>query len=206
MNIAQFLAFVPAAILVAASPGANNFLSLTHGAKAGFGPTAISLAGRLLAYLVLIAAVAAGLGAILERSAMAFAAIKWAGVAYLVYLGIRIWRQRTLELGEGESGGTAWQLARKEFVVLLANPKAILLVTAFLPQFVQPGGGATRQLLLLGAIYSAIEFVAACFYALAGASMRRLEPTPGRVRLINRTSGGMMIGAAGLLAFARRGA
>lgn len=204
MTLAQLALFVPAALLVAASPGANNLLSLTHGIKAGFGRTVVSLAGRFSAFALMIAAVALGLGAILEASELAFSAIKWIGVAYLAYLGVKLWRAKELDVGGGEASGTASALARREFTVALTNPKATLLFTAFLPQFVVPGTGFAGQLVLLGALYIALEFCAACGYALTGSVLRHFEMTPRRAVLINRTTGGMMLGAAALLATTRR--
>lgn len=206
MTLDQLALFLPAAALVAASPGANNLLSLTHGIRAGFGRTVASLGGRFAAFTLLIAAVAVGLGALLEASAVAFAIVKWVGVAYLVWLGIRLWRSRELDLGHDEDreGTGVLALARREFVVALTNPKAALLFTAFLPQFVAPGTPFAPQLALLGALYIATEFVAACGYALAGATVRRVEITPARAVAINRTTGGMMLGAAALLATTKR--
>ncbi len=207
MTSDQLLLFLPAAALVAASPGANNLLSLINGARAGLRPTVFSLLGRLTAFAILIGLVAAGLGALLAASELAFTIVKWLGVAYLTYLGIRLWFSRDLDLGETEThDGNVWRLARKEFLVAITNPKAILLFTAFLPQFVVPGTEAATQLLWLGAIYLPIEVCAACLYATAGSRVRKLRLTPPRVRLLNRTAGGMMLSAAALLASSRRAA
>ena len=207
MTSDQLLLFLPAAALVAASPGANNLLSLINGARAGLRPTLFSLLGRLAAFLILIAFVAGGLGALLSASELAFTVVKWLGVAYLTYLGIRLWISRELELGESETlEGSAWRLARKEFLVAITNPKAILLFTAFLPQFIVPGTAATTQLLWLGAVYLPIEVCAACLYATAGSRVRKLRLTTARVRLFNRIAGGMMLSAAALLATSRRAA
>ncbi|WP_119166183.1 LysE family translocator [Algihabitans albus] len=209
----QLLLFLPAAALVAASPGANNLLSLVNGARAGLRATVFSLLGRLTAFAILIAAVAMGLGAVLAASELAFVIVKWLGVAYLTYLGLKLWTSRQLDLGETEveasqggirTPGRTWNLARKEFLVAMTNPKAILLFTAFLPQFVVPEAPASTQLLWLGALYIPVEFCAACLYATAGSSVRRLRLTAARLRLLNRVAGGMMLAAAALLASSRR--
>lgn len=206
MTFEQLIVFLPAAALVAASPGANNLLSLTHGIRAGLWRTVGSLAGRFAAFGLLIAAVAVGLGALLETSAIAFAAVKWIGVAYLIYLGIQLWRTRDLDLGEAPESEAAGvlSLARREFTVALTNPKAMLLFTAFLPQFIRVDQPFVPQLAALGAIYIATEFIAACGYALAGSLVRKVEITPARAVAINRTTGGMMLGAAALLASTKR--
>ena len=206
ITIEQIVVFLPAASLVAASPGANNLLSLSHGARAGLRTTVASLAGRFAAFALLIAAVAVGLGALLERSALAFALVKWLGVAYLVWIGVRLWRTREVDLGRetGEGGEGVTALARREFLVAMTNPKAVLLFTAFLPQFVREGEAFAPQLVALGALYVATEFVAACGYAFAGAAVRRVDMTPARAVAINRTTGAMMLGAAALLTTAKR--
>src|SRR5690242_11146040 len=92
MNQHQWVVFLPAAVLVAASPGANNLLALTNGMRGGLAPAVAALAGRLAAFVIMILLVAAGLGALLAASEVAFTAIKWAGVAYLLWLGVRLWR------------------------------------------------------------------------------------------------------------------
>ena len=207
MTLDQLLIFLPAAALVAASPGANNLLSLINGARAGLKATLVSLLGRLAAFALMIVLVAAGLGAILAASELAFTIIKWLGVAYLTYLGIRLWTSRELEPNGGTAdvppGGTL-ALARKEFLVAITNPKAILLFTAFLPQFVVPGSQTWIQLLWLGALYIPVEFCAACLYATAGSRFRRLHLTATRLRLMNRIAGSMMLAAAVFLAGSRR--
>ena len=201
----QLAFFVPAALLVAASPGANNLLSLTHGIRAGFAVTAISIAGRLAAFLLMILAVAIGLGAVLAASETAFTVIKWAGVAYLAYLGVKVFRSRQLHIEADDGPATASGLAKREFLVAIMNPKAALLFTAFIPQFVDPGNGTfSAQFLVLGLVYLATEFTAACGYAAVGSTLRRFDITPKRAVAINRTTGSMLLGAATALAFARR--
>jgi threonine/homoserine/homoserine lactone efflux protein len=95
-------------------------------------------------------------------------------------------------------------LARREMLTALGNPKAYLLFTAFLPQFVEPGAALAPQLLTLGALYIAIEGCAAAVWAGAGAWLGGPSLTRARRRLLNRLSGGVMIGAAALLARSER--
>jgi len=204
MTTLQLTLFLPAAILVAASPGANNLLSFVHGIKAGFAKTAVSLSGRFLAFAFMILLVAFGLGEILEASELAFSVVKWLGVTYLVFLGVALFRAKTLDLDMGSVAGTALRLAKREFTVALTNPKAALLFTAFLPQFVAATGPFAEQLLLLGALYIGIEFLAACGYAYVGAQLRRFEMTPRRAVTINRTTGGIMLSVAAMLATMNR--
>ena len=199
MTLAQLALFVPAAVLVALSPGANNLLAFTNATRAGWGAAVRALAGRLAAFALMIAGVSLGLDALLRASETAFQALKWVGVAYLAYLGVRMWRAPV-----AAPPAPAAALARREMLTALGNPKAYLLFTAFLPQFVEPGAPMAPQLLTLGALYVAIEGCAATLWAAVGAWLGGPALTARRRRLLNRLSGGVMIGAAALLARAER--
>jgi len=104
MTLAQLLLFLPAAALVAASPGANNLLAFANGSRHGFLLAVVALLGRCSAFALLIAMVIGGLGALLEASEATFQAIKWGGVLYLIYLGIQMMRSKGDTQAEGEAG------------------------------------------------------------------------------------------------------
>lgn len=199
MTLAQIALFVPAAFLVALSPGANNLLAFTNATRAGWGAAVRALSGRLAAFALMIGAVSLGLDALLGTSELAFQALKWAGVAYLVWLGVRTWRA-PVDMPPAPTAA----LARREMLTALGNPKAYLLFTAFLPQFVDPGAAVAPQLVALGALYLAIEGCAAALWAGAGAWLGGPSLTAARRRALNRLSGGVMIGAAALLARSQR--
>jgi homoserine/homoserine lactone efflux protein len=205
VSVDQWLVFLPAAVLVAASPGANNFLALANGMRSGLASAVAALAGRFAAFSLMILLVVAGLGAVLAASEVAFAAIKWAGVAYLAWLGVQLWRSDDLpSADEGRRAAPLRTLAAREFWVAATNPKAVLLFTAFLPQFVDPAGAVAAQLVPLGAAYMAIELVAASGYAFAGSRIGALRLGRRGVRRVNRVTGAMMLAAAGWLATAKR--
>ena len=207
MSTAQWLAFLPAALLVAASPGASNLLAFANGTRAGWWPSVLALLGRSVAFALMIGLVLAGLGVLLATSVVAFAILKWLGVAYLVWLGIRLWRSDAVpELATEATGPrqAAFTLARREFWVAMGNPKAVLLFTAFIPQFVDPRGAIPTQLVALGAAYIAIELVTASLYAAVGSRLKAVAVRERGARLINRVTGGMMLGAAIYLATAER--
>ena len=199
MTLAQLAVFFPAALLVALSPGANNLMAFTNATRAGWWAAVRALVGRLMAFALMIGAVTLGLDALLRTSELAFQVLKWAGIAYLAYLGIRMWRA---PVTAPPAPMTA--LARREMLTALGNPKAYLLFTAFLPQFVQPGVPMAPQLLTLGALYIAIEGCAASLWAAVGAWVGGPALTEQRRRLLNRMSGGVMMGAAALLTRAQR--
>jgi threonine/homoserine/homoserine lactone efflux protein len=201
----QWLLFVPAAMLVAASPGAGNFLALSNGLRGGALAAMIGLVGRVAAFAILISMVMIGVGAILSTSAIAFSALKWAGVVYLVWLGVRLWRSDTDPIAiETGPAGTPRQFIMREFTVALCNPKAMLLFTAFLPQFLVAGHPMAEQFTMLSAAYIMIEVAAASGYAVAGSRVKALHLSRRGTRRVNRITGGLMIAAAGWLATMRR--
>lgn len=202
----HWLVFLSAAALVAATPGANNLLALGNGMRRGLLPAVLALVGRFSAFAILIAAVVAGLGALLTASAVTFAVVKWLGVGYLIWLGVRLWHSDISPQATAAADGGAMALARREFWVALTNPKAMLLFTAFLPQFVVSAAPLPGQMVRLGAAYIAVEFVAASLYAFAGSRIRALRLGHRGVRRVNRASSAMMLAAAGLLAGVRRSA
>jgi threonine/homoserine/homoserine lactone efflux protein len=206
VSFAQLAVFVPTAVLVAVAPGANNVLAMQHGMRFGAGEAVIALAGRLTAFLVMLALAAAGLAAVLTRSQAVFEAVKWAGVAYLVYLGVRSIVARSVMEPEGRSSALAASRvvrARREFLTVAANPKALLLFTAFLPQFVDRSEPVAGQLLVLGLVYIAIELVAATGWAVAGERLQAAGLRERARRRLDRAVGGVFLGLAGLLATSR---
>ncbi|MEO3756038.1 LysE family translocator [Streptomyces sp. B6B3] len=202
--------FLAVALLVALTPGANNLLALRHGMVRGFGGAMVGVCGRLVAFAVLVVAVVAGLGPLLSASEWALTIIKWAGVGYLAYLGVTILWAGFRRRGEPDEAvvepaarerPTLSALARKEFLVAITNPKAVLIFTAFVPQFVVPAGGSvTTQLAVLGACYLVAEAVAAGAFAAAGSVIRAVRLSYRAHRRLDRATGGVLLGMAGLLA------
>ncbi|RSM65669.1 LysE family translocator [Amycolatopsis sp. WAC 01376] len=200
--------FFGAAVLVAFTPGANNLLGLHHGMTQGAWKGLAGLLGRLAAFTVLIAAVAAGLGQLLAASELALTVIKWAGVAYLVWIGGRLlWstfragRTALVQAPQGTESVPALRIARKEFVVAITNPKAILIFTAFVPQFIDAAHGSfSTQIAILGAVYLLAEFVAGATYIGAGALVKSLRLSRRATRNVDRGTGVVLLGMAGALA------
>jgi len=200
--------FFGAAVLVAFTPGANNLLGLHHGMTQGAWKGLAGLLGRLAAFTVLIAAVAAGLGQLLAASELALTVIKWAGVAYLVWIGGRLlWStfrgERTTVVPGAQAAEPvpALRIARKEFVVAITNPKAILIFTAFVPQFIDAAHGSfSGQIAILGAIYLLAEFVAGATYIGAGSLVKSLRLSRRATRNVDRGTGVVLLGLAGALA------
>lgn len=209
MDVSSYLLFLPACFALNMAFGPNNLLSVGNGARWGVGPAVRAALGRLLAFALMIAVAGVGMGALLATSALAFNTVKWLGAAYLVWLGIKLLRAPAPPLVAAPDAPEAPQtpdlraLARQEFGVAIGNPKAILIFTAFFPQFVAPDAYALSYL-LLGLSFLALELVAIALYALLGARVRRLARGGPVMRWFNRASGGMMIGFGLLLAATRR--
>lgn len=209
MSFDLWLVYLAAAIGLSLTPGPNGLLSLTHGARFGLRPTVWTVLGGALGFLLLIAASLAGMGALLAASEAAFATAKWAGGAYLVYLGVRLWRSPAPMLASHASGSLGrrdapcpLRLFREGFLVAVSNPKALLFFAAFLPQFMVPGASFTSQLLLLGGTFVVVEV----FYELLLAGLAgRIAPWLGRYgQVFNRIAGGTFVGIGAALATTSR--
>ncbi|UJW33548.1 LysE family translocator [Saccharothrix sp. AJ9571] len=199
--------FFGASTLIALTPGANNLLGMHHGMGHGLGKAIVGLLGRLAAFVLLIAAVAAGLGQLLAAWEPALTIVKWVGVAYLVYLGVRILieARRLLPAKDDPApAGTTAAIARKEFLVAITNPKAVLIFTAFVPQFIDPAHGPVpAQVALLGAVYLLAEFLAGTVYIVVGTLVNAARMSLRARRNIDRGTGVVLLGMAGLLAGSR---
>jgi threonine/homoserine/homoserine lactone efflux protein len=205
MSLHAFLLFLPACFALNMAFGPNNLLSLTNGARVGVAPAVLASTGRLAAFAIMIAIAGLGLGALLMASEAVFTAVKWAGAAYLVWLGVKLFRSGTPVVaadGNGQPARPLASLAREEFLVAAGNPKAILIFTAFFPQFVDPAAYAS-SFAILGTTFLVLEVVAITAYSLAGARLRSLMRGTA-FRWFNRVSGGTMVVFGLMLAVTRR--
>ena len=205
MPIADYLFFLPACFALNLAFGPNNLLSVTTGARQGVVAAVLAGGGRLVAFALMIAATGLGMGALLAASEIAFTALKYVGAAYLIWLGIRLLRAPAPSSLETVAAAPrpVKALARQEFLVAIGNPKAILIFTAFLPQFVQADAYAASYT-LVGATFLVLEVVAIGIYAAFGTRLGRLASGGPALRWFNRASGAMMVGFGLLLAVARR--
>lgn len=194
MTLDTLLLFAPACFALNVAFGPNNLLSLTHGAQAGVSRATVAGLGRLLAFAVMILLAALGLGAVLAASEVVFAVVKWAGVAYLLWIGWGLIRHAGDAAPAIPVGHRAplISMARREFLVAAGNPKAILIFTAFFPQFVD-ADAYLSSFLALGGVFLLLEGVAIVLYGLMGVRMTGLMRRPGTLAWVNRVSGGTMI-------------
>ncbi|MBB1518329.1 LysE family transporter [Aquipseudomonas guryensis] len=207
MAIETWLAFFVACWVISLSPGAGAIASMSAGLQYGFWRGYWNALGLQLALLMQIAVVAAGLGAVLATSELAFNLIKWFGVAYLVYLGWKQWVALPGEIsaGEGERPlGRPLTLVLRGFLVNASNPKAIIFILAVLPQFLDLQGSLLAQYTVMAATMVAVDLVVMAGYTGLAARVLRALRSPRQQRILNRTFGGLFMAAAGLLAMVRR--
>jgi threonine/homoserine/homoserine lactone efflux protein len=205
MDITTLAVFLPACFALNMAPGPNNLLSVSNASRYGFWRACGAGLGRLLAFIIMIGLAAAGLAVVLHTSEWLFHVIKIVGAVYLFYLAWQLWRAvPERESAVSTAGKSAISLARQEFLVAIGNPKAILLFTAFLPQFIAPSGSFAQQFVLLGAMFLALECVAIALYGYMGVHARRLFARPSGKRLFNRLCAGLLASAASVLLLARR--
>lgn len=200
--------FALVAFIGIATPGPTVLLALTNGSRYGVRASVPGMAGAVLSDFVLIGAVAVGLGALLAASEFWFSVVKWVGVAYLAWLGVRLLRSKgSLEVSDETAAPAAAPRAifLRSFLVAVTNPKGYLFFSAFLPQFIVPGEPQLPQYLALGLTFAAIDFVVMLGYASAGAKAIRLLRAKG-VLWLDRICGGALLALAGSLAFYRRSA
>jgi threonine/homoserine/homoserine lactone efflux protein len=201
------LIFSIVAFVGIATPGPTVLLALTNGSRFGVRASIPGMAGAVLSDFVLISAVAIGLGSLLAASEFWFSAVKWVGVAYLGYLGIRLLRSKgTLKMPDDRniaSQVSARSIFLRSLLVAVTNPKGYLIFSAFLPQFIVPTEPQFPQYAALAVTFAAIDFVVMFAYAAAGAQAIRLLRARG-VLWLDRICGGALLALAGSLAFYRR--
>jgi homoserine/homoserine lactone efflux protein len=160
--------------------------------------------------------VGVGLGALLATSALAFAVVKWAGAAYLVWLGVQQWRSPASPIaapGSAEAGGRATAepgLARRLFLrgwtVNALNPKGTVFLLAVMPQFLDVGQPLLAQYLVIGATFGVVECAVMSGYVALAARVLRLLRSPRHIGWMNKGFGGLFIAAGAVLATFKRGA
>jgi len=198
MEPQTWLIYTLAATGLSLSPGPNGLLALTHGALHGRRQTLYTIFGGALGFVVVIALSMFGIGALLRSSLVWLAVLKWLGGAYLVWLGIQVWRSPPIGgtiMGSSEPRAP-WSLFRQGALSALTNPKGVLFFAAFLPQFIDPARSLLLQFAIMAGTFAAIEIATELFIA---SLAHRISPWLQRVgRRFNQACGGVFvaIGAA----------
>ena len=200
MSLSLWLGFLVAAMLIAVSPGPGAAASMSAGVRYGYWAALRLIAGLQSALAIQLAIVAAGLGALLETSALAFDLVKFCGAAYLIWLGVQKWRALPQAINEAAPRLTQRGLFVEGLLVNLTNPKAIVFMAALTPQFVDPARPQALQFLIIGLTMCGVDTLVMSCYALLAARLARWLHAPGALRAQNRLFGGIFVGAGVLLA------
>ncbi|WP_108124670.1 LysE family translocator [Saccharospirillum mangrovi] len=190
--------FIPACFALNMSPGPNNLLALSNAKRYSWSHSCLAGLGRLAAFAVMIALSASGLATLLYASEVFFTAVKIIGALYLFWLALQLWRaDHSLETRISDASLSLFALARQECLLAAGNPKAILIFTAFLPQFVDPSAAVGQQFLILGSCFLLLEWVAIGLYAGAGRLLDKGLAKPSWQRAFNKVCA-VLLGSAGL--------
>lgn len=208
MSLRLLVVFAVTEFLLSLTPGPAVLLVISQGIRQGFKTSVAGTLGVLTGNAIYFALSAVGLGALLIASATIFEIIRWIGVAYLVFTGLRLLLSAARAEGRDEvESGPSVSRSRAfvtGLITQLSNPKAIVFFTALLPQFVTPGGNVALQLTVLGITSIAVEFPVLLLYGFFADRSRTLIFTSGYAPWASRIAGGFLIGAGVTLALARR--
>lgn len=198
MALHLWLLYLTAVIGLSLTPGPNGLLALSHGALYGHRRTLFTVAGGLLGFVVLMALSMFGIGALLQASADALTLLKWIGGAYLVWLGIQLWRSPPLRLTnlDDATARPGAQLFRQGLFSALSNPKVILFFGAFLPQFLDPQRPLWLQFAAMALTFALVEGIVEYILARLAHRIRPWLERSGKG--FNRVCGGLFaaMGAA----------
>lgn len=200
MSIHSWWLFVAAIVLLCGTPGPNMLHILARSVDYGVRRSLAAMAGCLSALVAVLTASAAGLTTLLLAVPGAFDVLRYGGVAYLLYLGVRAWRDGKAPVDGGEMPTprefvtlSRMQLFRGGFLISVSNPKLILFAAAFLPQFVDPAAAQAPQFAILVVTFAVVESIWYAIYALGGRSLARHLERPGLRRIFDRITGGIFV-------------
>ncbi|KDD91799.1 LysE family translocator [Bordetella bronchiseptica] len=191
MSLHTWLLYLIAVIGLSLTPGPNTLLALTHGAMHGHRKALCTITGGALGFTLVIGLSMLGISALLKAWSPALILLKWVGGAYLVYLGIQLWRAPAvpLQAPAGSSSARGARLFCQGLLAAVSNPKALLFFGAFLPQFIDPARSLATQFAAMAATFAAMEFVVEYGLARAAHKVRPFLQRAGR--RFNKTCGGM---------------
>ncbi|MFO1085896.1 MAG: LysE family translocator [Reyranellaceae bacterium] len=196
MMFESWLAFTAASALLLIIPGPTVLLVVSYALGQGW-RTALPMAvGVALGDFTAMTLSMLGLGALLAASATLFTILKWVGAAYLVYLGIKLWRAGgTLDAAPRTDATSALRMLGHAWLVTALNPKSITFFVAFLPAFLDPHGDFLVQMIVFETTFLALAFANAFGYAVVASRARGFVANPRAIGVVNKVGGGLLIGA-----------
>ena len=211
MELSTWLAFLLASWAISISPGAGAVAAMSSGLNHGFARVYFMTFGLIAGIWTQVVVVGLGLGALIATSSLAFTVIKWLGVAYLIWLGVRQWRAPATPLVE--SAGEPVHVPRRRLIrellvkgwmVNAVNPKGTVFLLAVVPQFLDLGHALGQQYLVIGATLGFTDLVVMAAYTALASRLLRLLRTPAQLRALNRSFGSLFIAIGVLLATFKR--
>ncbi len=201
MNWSLFAGFLAITVILILTPGPVVTLVISTSATRGVRAGLITVAGTSSGNALLLLAIALGLNWVLSHAVYLFELLRWAGAAYLVWLGIQAWRHA----GQVQAVASGQRVHFfRGFLVALSNPKTIVFFTAFLPQFVDPTLPAASQLAVMCVVSVLLAVVSDSCWAIAAGLGRAWFMKPARAKLLGRASGLTLMGGGLWLSLARR--
>ncbi len=205
MTFDHWLAFAAASAILVAIPGPTVLLVISHALGHGRRSAFATVAGVALGDLTAMTGSMLGLGAMLAASAALFGIVKWIGAAYLIFLGIKLWRAPVTEVAEDKAVDPSQRrMFWHAYAVTTLNPKSIVFFVAFVPQFLDTSRPLPAQMSILVATFVTLAAINALTYALTASAARRTIKKPSVRRAVNRTGGTLLIGAGVLAAAWKR--
>ncbi len=201
MSLELWLAFAAASTVMLLIPGPTVLIVVSYALGHGRRSAMATVAGVALGDFTAMTASMLGLGVLLSTSAALFTGLKWAGAAYLVYLGVKLWQAPVgagTEQTDQQPDVSPWRMTLHTYAVTALNPKSIVFFVAFLPQFLDTAQPLAGQMVAMEATFLVLATLNATLYALLASAARKAVRTPSVQRAVNRTGGSLLIGA-GLL-------
>ena len=196
MTFAAWAAFAAATAVLLVIPGPTILLVISYALGHGRRVTGAIVAGVALGDFTAMTASMLGLGALLAASAEVFTLLQWVGAAYLIYLGIKLWRAGgTLDATPRTDAVSAAKMLAHAWLVTALNPKSITFFVAFLPAFLDPKADFLTQMLVFETTFLVLAFANAFGYALVASRARRLASDPRAIGIVNKVGGGLLVGA-----------
>lgn len=205
MELHVYLAFVVATAIMIALPGPSVLLTVAHSISFGWQRALSTVAGSTMGIAVQLVVAAIGLTSLLNVVTDLFEWLRWAGAAYLVYMGIRLWLSAGKPLEFETSSLSKTNLFVQGLIITILNPKSLIFIAAFLPQFIDAGRPLGVQFTFIVPTFLVITFTVTSIWALVTGKVSGFIKSQQAFQSILRTAGGLMIIAGAGLAIARRG-
>lgn len=207
MSLDSWLLFMAVSLLPAISPGPGVLLAISNALRFGSTATLISASGNAIGLVILGYAVTMGLGALMITSALAFTVVKLIGAVYLVYLGIKLFRDKSAFVAVENANAprqSYWQLFSTGLIISVTNPKAIFVIAALFPQFLVHGTYNLADISILSFTYAVLCFLNHALLAMFGGKIRKVLKTQKTITRIRKSLGVAFVGFGAALASVSR--